>query len=247
VAHIWRLASMRKISKGRKAHIVRTPEELRRAYAAMGDGPQEVMIQEVIGGRDEQLFTFLAYLNRESVPLAYCVRSKIRQFPVDFGYCTMTVSCHNDAVVEQSLRLLQGIGYSGICGVEFKFDSATGEYKLIEINARPVNTIGIAPACGVDIPYIAFRDLLGEKVEAVTTWRAGVRWYLLTQDFWAVRALRAHGGESFAEWLASLRGKHTEAVIAWDDMRPAAGFYFQELGKRLGGVLTKITGYRTGG
>ncbi|MCX7055076.1 MAG: hypothetical protein NTU56_12875, partial [Proteobacteria bacterium] len=145
VAHTWRLASMQRVSQGRKALLVRTPDELRSAWLSMGDDSRDVMLQEVIGGRDEQLFTFLAYLSDDGVPLAYCVRRKIRQLPVDFGYCTMTVSCHDDVVVRQSLQLLQGIGFSGICGVEYKFDAATGEYKLIEINPRPVNTIGLAP------------------------------------------------------------------------------------------------------
>ncbi len=144
VAHTWRLASMQGVSQGRKAVLVRNAQELCDAHASMGDGFRDVMLQEVIGGRDEQLFTFLGYLSQNGTPLAYCVRRKIRQLPIDFGYCTMTVSCHDDVVVRQSLRLLQGIGFSGICGVEYKFDAVSGEYKLIEINPRPVNTIGLA-------------------------------------------------------------------------------------------------------
>jgi D-aspartate ligase len=240
VAHTWRLASMRpgSVSKGQKAILVRSGDELVEAFRRMGERAPKVMVQEVVGGRDEQLFTFLACFGRTGAPLAYCVRRKMRQLPIDFGYCTSTLSCHNQAVVDLSLRLLQGIGYSGICGVEYKFDAVSGEHKLIEINARAVNTIGIAPACGVDIPHIAYRDALGEAVEPVTTWRDGVRWYWLWPDFLAAREIRRRGGPGYGEWWRSLRGEATEAISARDDPMPGFLYYRQvarnELRKRLG-------------
>jgi D-aspartate ligase len=229
VAHTWRLASMQRVSQGRKAITVRSPQQLLDAHAAMGTDFRDVMLQEVIGGRDEQLFTFLGYFRQDATPLAYCVRRKIRQLPVDFGYCTMTVSCHDERVVEQSLRLLKGVGFAGIGGVEYKFDAATGQYKLIEINPRPVNTIGLAPACGVDLPWIAYRDLVGEHVESVTNWKDGVKWYRGWADLLAVRRLKHQGGPTMLEWLRSLRGSRTEAAIALDDRRPGLHFYSQTL------------------
>lgn len=239
VAHRWRHASMRGVSKGRKALLVHTPEELRAAYATLGKGRDSVMIQEVIGGRDEQLYTFLGYFRQDGIALAYCVRSKIRQLPIDFGYCTMTVSCHNERVVEQTLELLRGIGYAGIVGVEYKFDAATGEYKLIEINARPVNTISIAPACGVDIPWIAYRDCLGEEVEPVTDWKDGVVWCRTWHDFFAARELSRRGGPPLSEWWRSIRGGYTDPVVAADDMVPAFRYYADVIATA---VATKIRG-----
>lgn len=229
VAHTWRLASMQRVSQGRKAITVRTPQDLLDAHAGMGADFRDVMLQEVIGGRDEQLFTFLGYFRQDATPLAYCVRRKIRQLPVDFGYCTMTVSCHDDRVVEQSVRLLKGIGFAGIGGVEYKYDAATAQYKLIEINPRPVNTIGLAPACGVDLPWIAYRDLIGEAVEPVTSWKDGVIWYRWWTDLLAVRRLKGQGGPTEFDWLRSLRGPRTEAAYARDDSRPAWHHYCQVL------------------
>jgi predicted ATP-grasp superfamily ATP-dependent carboligase len=229
VAHTWRLASMQSVSQGRKAITVRTPQELLDAHAAMGKDFRDVMLQEVIGGRDEELFTFLGYFRQDSTALAYCLRRKIRQLPVDFGYCTMTVSCHDDRVIEQSVRLLQGIGFAGICGVEYKYDATTRQYKLIEINPRPVNTIGLAPACGVDLPWIAYQDLVGEVVAPVTTWNDGVTWFRAWADLLAVRRLRGQGGPTLLEWLQSLRGPRIEAAFARDDWQPAWHHYRQAL------------------
>ena len=226
VAHTWRLASMKKISQGKKALRVSTPEELEQAYQSMGETRSQVMIQEVIGGRDEQLLTLLGYFRRDGSPLAYCVRKKTRQYPVDFGFCTHTVSCENPAVVDLSLRLLASINYSGICGVEYKYDANTDSYKLIEINARPVNTIGLAPACGVNLPHIAFRDLAGEDVTPVTRWENDVRWSRLVVDFYAARELRRRqGAPSFGQWIRSVTGKGTDGAFARDDLGMSLGYY----------------------
>jgi len=240
VAHEWRLASMKQVSKGRKAIRVASADELREAYRSIEEGRDNVMIQEVIGGRDEQLFTFLAYFSRDSIPLAYCVRSKVRQRPIDFGYCTNTVSCHNQVVVDQSIRLLQGIGYSGICGVEFKYDSSTGSHKLIEINARPVNTIGIAPACGVNIPYIAFMDLLGEPPAPVTNWKDGIKWFQIWADFFAARELRSVSGHpTLSEWFRSVRGESVDAVYSGDDLLLSFRYFFGKLAGTLAAKLAR--------
>lgn len=220
VAHYWRLASMRGVSGGRKAIRVQTVDELLSAYDQLGRQAKGVMLQEVIGGGDERLYTFLASLDRDSRPLGYCIRSKFRQWPIDFGYCTLTVSCREPRVREQSLRLLQGLGYHGIAGVEWKHDPRTGLFKLIEINARAVNTIGVAPACGVDLPYLAYMDAIGQPLPAVDTWEPGVKWVRITQDTSAAWTLHRLGHLTYREWWKSLKGPLVDAVFAWDDPRP---------------------------
>jgi predicted ATP-grasp superfamily ATP-dependent carboligase len=168
------------------------------------------------------------------------MRSKIRQMPVDFGYCTLTVSCDEPQVREQSLRLLQGIGYHGIAGVEWKHDPRTGLYKLIEINARAVNTIGIAPASGVDIPYIAYRDAIGQPLPPVFTWKQGVKWIRLIQDIDAARILHRTGRLSMGKWWRSIRGKRVHAVFAWDDLRPFLSDYAALVRRRTGKAVAKM-------
>jgi D-aspartate ligase len=224
IAHRWRLASVRAKLRSGKGVPVRTPEELIREYQRIVKVDCNIMIQEIIPGEDERLFTFLCYFSEASRPLAYCIRSKKRQLPVHFGYCTATVSCHNSVVEAQSIELLRGLSYSGIASVEWKHDPRTSVYKLIEINARAVNTMALAVASGVDIPLIAFRDLSGDPVEPVTDWQDGVLWVWLKQDIWAARALRRAGRLKWSSWLASLRGPRVHAVYAPDDLRPFLGY-----------------------
>ncbi len=239
IAHQWRRASMQGISKGKKGFRVAGAAELIEHYGRIAAGDANVMIQEVIGGRDDRLFTFLSYLDERSQPLAYCVRKKIRQAPIDFGYCTLTVSCHDSTVVDHSLRLLSGIGYHGISGVEWKLDPRTTQYKLIEINARAVNTIGIAPACGVDIPLIAFLDKAVGNVTPVSTWQDGVKWINFTQDIWAARELMGEKLLSVRQWRKSIAGPKTHAVFAWDDPSPSLGYALEFAGNMARGLVAR--------
>lgn len=229
VAHRWRLASVKEqlgSSGAIKAVVVRDAEELFAHYSQVSQIDSAIMVQQVIQGGDERLFCFYGYFDGRSQPLGYCVRRKIRQMPPRFGYSTLMESCENDTVVEQSIRLLQGLDYHGIVGVEWKHDPASGEYKLIEINARATNAVGLPMACGVDLPYMAFADAIGKRVQPATRWRTGVKWLWFTEDLWAARELYRSRELGLRAWLQSLRGEKTYAVYARDDLRPL----FVELG-----------------
>lgn len=239
VAHNWRRASMQGTSHGRKGFAVESKEALISRYKAIAESDSAVMIQEVIGGADDRLFTFLTCFDQDSRAIGYCIRKKVRQLPIDFGYCTMTVSCQDEAVRSQSLRLLEGIGYQGIAGVEWKLDPRTGQYKLIEVNARAVNTIGLASACGVDIPYLAFQDKLGGTQDRVTEWREGVKWIHLEQDLWAARELHRLGKLEWRDWWRSIAGKKVCAIYAADDLKPFFSQLREFLRIRLGTLIKR--------
>jgi D-aspartate ligase len=239
VAHHWRLASVKEqlSSEGAttKAVLVRDAEELLAEYRQISQVDPAVMIQRVIGGGDERLFCFYGYFDERSRPLGCCVRRKLRQLPLRFGYSTLMESCENETVVQQSVRLLQGLHYHGIVGVEWKHDPESGEYKLIEINARATNAVALPIACGVDLPYLAFADALGEPLAPVTRWKTGVKWLWFTADLWAARQLMQRGELKFGEWLRSLRGKKVYPVYAADDILP----FLVELGVFVKSQITR--------
>ena len=98
----------------------------------------------------------------------FCGR-KLRQTPPGAGTCRVGESVWVDEVVEHGLRYLHGLGYYGLAQVEFKRDPRDGEYKLMEINPRLWQWHGLAAACGVDLVDLAYRELLGERVQRKRT------------------------------------------------------------------------------
>ena len=77
--------------------------------------------------------------------------------------------------------------------------------------------------CGVDIPWAAYRDALGEPVEPQHSYRTGVQWVDLQRDARAFLEYRARGQLSFAGWLRSLLGEKAWAIFDRHDWRPTAG------------------------
>ena len=226
VAHNWRLASVRRQLRAGKAVVVHHPSELLAEYSRISAVDPAVMIQKVIQGGDEQLYCFYGYFDERSRPLGYFVRRKLRQMPPRFGYSTLMETCENPVVVEQSLRLFQGLGFHGIGAIEWKHDPDSGAMRLIEINARATNAAALAAACGVDLPWMAFADALGEPPAPLTRWESGVKWLWATEDLWAARASYRRREMSLAQWIGSLRGRKCYAVFAADDWRP----FFLECG-----------------
>ena len=110
-------------------------------------------------------------------------------------------------VVDAGLRLLAAVGYHGLSQVEFKRDPRDGRFKLMEINPRLFQWHGLAAACGVDLPRLAYQDLLG--LESAPASMNGRR------RRWAITFL---AGES----PALQRPPYVDAVFAHDDLRPAA-------------------------
>jgi predicted ATP-grasp superfamily ATP-dependent carboligase len=65
--------------------------------------------------------------------------------------------------------------------VEFKHDRRDDEYKLLDINIRPWGWHTLCIACGLDFPYIQYRDVLGESVSCSTP-RYGYHWVRMLTD-----------------------------------------------------------------
>ena len=109
-------------------------------------------------------------------------------------------------VVDQGLKLLRALSFHGLSQVEFKRDPRDGAYKLMEVNPRLFQWHGLAAACGVDLPLIAYRDLTGEAVEPDSANGRRRRW-----------AITLQAGES----PALQRPPYVDAVFARDDLKPA--------------------------
>jgi D-aspartate ligase len=188
----------------RQAFRCESPPELERAYAAAE--PFGPMVQELVPGGDDELYTLGSYLAEDGEALALFSGRKLRQTPPGVGTCRVGEALWVDEVVEQGLRLLAALGFHGISQVEFKRDPRDGRFKLMEVNPRLWQWHGLAAACGVDVPRIAYWDLLGARLPPARMDGAGRRW-----------AITLMGGSS----PAFPRPPYVDAVFARDDPRPA--------------------------
>ncbi len=189
----------------RQAFRCETLDEVEDAYTRAEEfGP---MVQELIPGGDDTLYSVGSYVARDGRPLGVFSGRKLRQTPPGIGTCRVGEAVWVQDAVDAALRLLEGFGYFGLSQVEFKRDPRDGKFKLMEINPRLWQWHGLAAACGVDLPRIAYADLVGETPEKVSMIGEGKRW-----------AITLLPGER----PAFQRPPYVDAVFARDDPKPAA-------------------------
>jgi D-aspartate ligase len=188
----------------RQAFRCDTPAETDAAYARAEEF--EPMVQELVPGGDDALYSVGSYLARDGSALGVFCGRKLRQTPPGIGTCRVGEAVWVQEVADAALRLLRAFGYHGLSQVEFKRDARDGRFKLMEINPRLWQWHGLAAACGVDLPRIAYADLTGDDPPAVVPHRNGKRW-----------AITLLPGEP----PAFQRPPYVDAVWAFDDPKPA--------------------------
>lgn len=205
--------------RNRKVLVLNSPSELRSAYVQYADGGS-FMIQDVIPGGDDALFSYSAYWDEDGREQAWLTRQKLRQYPPTFGdgSCQRTVDA--PAVADLSRRLLRAFNYRGLVGVEFKWDVRDKTYRLMEINARTVSGNQLAISAGIDFPWIAYRHLAGFNDAPTPPFQTQVQYVNEEWDIQAFWALRKAGRLTFWSWLSSLRGTKAWALSAVDDPMP---------------------------
>ena len=188
----------------RQAFRCETAAELEEALAQTEEfGP---IVQELIPGGDDTLYSVGSYLDADGRALGVFCGRKLRQTPPGIGTCRVGEAIWVEEVVEAALRLLAAFEYRGISQVEFKRDPRDGRFKLMEINARLWQWHGLASACGVDLPRIAYADLTGDTPPPAEMNGNGKRW-----------AITLLPGER----PAPQRPPYVDAVFAVDDPKPA--------------------------
>jgi len=155
-------------------------DELLRVYDKVRDCGT-LMLQDIVPGGDEELYTLGSYLDERSRPLAQFTGHKLRQHPPQFGHVSMAVSLWVPELAEAGLRLLHELGYHGVSQVEFKRDARDGTFRLMEVNARHWKWHGLATACGVNLSLAAYSDAIGRPFMAPRQ-TDGAKWVVFNKD-----------------------------------------------------------------
>ncbi|HEX2973120.1 MAG TPA: ATP-grasp domain-containing protein [Tepidisphaeraceae bacterium] len=130
---------------------------------------------------------------------------------------------HEPRLTQLGLEILAKLNYVGAVKLDFKKDVARDCYQLLEINTRFNLWNHLGAACGINLPYLACRDLYGYPNERLTHYQTGIRWLSFGNDFRGfLQDYHADGDLSWSQWLWSLRGPKIHDVFSWRDPRPWA-------------------------
>jgi predicted ATP-grasp superfamily ATP-dependent carboligase len=204
-----------------KAFRINNREELIKTYQRVRDviDPEEILVQDFIPGGPKNLYSFCPFFKNGKVVTGVAGR-RTRQHPMDFGHASTYVELVDIPELRNLAEKFLGlIDFYGIGEVEFMQDPRDHQYKLIEVNPRVWGWHTIAIAAGIDLPYLLYQDMIGDKIEIPPSLRQ-VKWVRLTTDLPTVFLEIAKGRMKLRDYLASMRGKKTDAVLSLKDPLP---------------------------
>lgn len=221
----------------KKLFMVHNREELEASLNMAKDANIEVIVQRIIPGFDDHMYTFDAYLDQNAKVTHWVTCQKFRQYPINFGASVYTGQKYIPELYEIGAKFLEAIKWRGFAEIEFKKDAETGKFYLIEINVRITNLNNLLFKTGVNIPYITYRELTEGYIKpyAVTCDTNLVFWYAF-EDFIAVHNYIKTGQLSRRQVFKSYFKPKAYAIWDWKDPKPGFSFF----GKIAGRAFKKV-------
>ncbi|MBP2026092.1 carboxylate--amine ligase [Peptoniphilus stercorisuis] len=185
----------------------------------------DIIVQRKISGFDDQMYTFDAYLDKNSNITHWVTCRKHRQFPINYGASVYTEQVYEKELYEICAPFFKGINYKGFGEIELKKDANTGKFYMIEINARTTNLNALLDKVGVNFPYIAYREMIDKPLEGYyIDYNSKVYFRYLQEDLMAIRDYLKTKQISIYKILKSLFNKKAPAIFSIKD--PIPGLYY---------------------
>jgi predicted ATP-grasp superfamily ATP-dependent carboligase len=205
---------------------VNTKNELIKSYKIMAQliPSSEILIQEIISGTPKNPISFGCFITKDL--LSWVMIAKKRMIPIDFGVGTYNETIKIPELKELSLKILNEIGYSGLCEVEFIKDPKDQTYKFLEINPRSWLQITITNQTNkplIPLVYYYYSNDIDKinkiKMDNVEEF-PHIKWIHFWQDVYVSLLETLKGNLNFNDYLDTFKGKSEFAVASWDDPLP---------------------------
>jgi len=121
----------------------------------------------------------------------------VRTMPRDGGTTMLRESIADPASADAARRLVQHLGFNGLCGFDFVVEESTGKPYLVDGNCRITPAITMAYHGGCDMIEAWVRLVDGEEMSSLPEAKTGIRTKLQFGDF--VWLLESYMG-SFKDW-----------------------------------------------
>jgi len=234
--HSWMNSNIQKIVEHKKAVKINDKNQLVDMYASISKYNNEMVIQEYVPGRDDHLYSLHIYMDRNKKPAGCFTGQKIRTYPIYAGIGCFVKSVYVPQIISAGTEMLQKVGYTGLALMQFKKDPRDDKFKLIEVNPRASSWNLLAASCGVNLPYLAYLDAIGEPLSKINKQTENTKYVFFEHDLSAFLDYRKHGELTIYSWLNSYRGKKVYQYFSLDDMGP----FWRSTRLLLGRYIAKI-------
>jgi predicted ATP-grasp superfamily ATP-dependent carboligase len=170
----WKLLSPIGVTP-EKTYYCQTHDELMQCLRRFEPAGTYPLIQEYVAGNGLGQFVLMKDGQAHYTFQHY----RVHEWPPEGGSSSLCESVPNDRhreLMDKSIALLRALRWEGVAMVEYRYDPATGETALMEINGRFWGSLPLAYHAGAHFPYLYYRLFgLDLPVADAPAYRAGVR------------------------------------------------------------------------
>jgi D-aspartate ligase len=222
----------------KKALIATTPDELRAIRAGVSAFTDDFVVQQYIPGGEDQIYSYHAYVDAGGGIHGRFAGKKIRTFPREAGISTYLGLVKDPRVLAIGDRTVAALGIVGPVKIDLKRHADTGELFVLEVNARFNLWHYLGAASGINLPRIAYADLVGDPILTPTEYETNIHWLSFGDDLRSfLRSYHPAGDLGWLDWLSSLRGKKIYDVFAWRDPLPWIATMLEQVRSRMARVV----------
>lgn len=219
------LAHVARAAVGHGTIRVESRPELLESAGRLLDHGIDVLLTEVVPGPETDLECAVTIRDRDgSYPLEY-TRSKVRQWPPDYGVGSVMESRRLPGTLAINRQLLDHAGFVGVSACETKRHSGNGELYLIEINVRVPNGFGLSDAMGVDGSWRLYSAAAGLPLGPQPPQIDGRKAIFPEIEFRAAAARIRAGDQTPLQVLRSYRGARDFGLVSLRDPGPALAMF----------------------
>jgi predicted ATP-grasp superfamily ATP-dependent carboligase len=206
-----------------KAEYVEDESALRaigRRYERIGQWP---LIQQYCNGRGLGQFFFM----ENGVAVRRFQHLRIAEWPPEGGFssvCDAVPLEQHVALQEQSIALLQALGWQGVAMVEYRFDPVSGRAVLMEINGRFWGSLPLAFHSNAGFALLAHLSAQGLSLPALPPPRADLRCRMVATEIKRLVRILAQP-ERIADRRFQRRPVHEVLRFLFDFLRPGRRYY----------------------
>jgi predicted ATP-grasp superfamily ATP-dependent carboligase len=161
----------------------------------------------------------------------------MRQYPINYGASVYTKQKYVPELYDIGAKFLEGVKFKGFAEIEFKKDEETENFYLIEVNVRTTNLNNLLYKVGINMPYIAYRDLTGNPLpNDAVTWDTNRAFWYAYEDILAIKEYIRTKQLTLSQVITSFF--RPKAYAIWDIKDPKPFFVF--LNSKISRVFDKI-------
>lgn len=141
---------------------VNTLNELKESFPEVYDKYGNCTLQEFVDNQ-EYYYNVMMYRNKAGNIIATAILKIVRMYPVGAGSSSCCISVENDELVKICSDCLEKLNWVGMADFDVLQRLDSGEYKIIEINARVPASLRGAAISGINFPDIIVNDVMRQK------------------------------------------------------------------------------------